>query len=355
MKKEFTWLEDVSSIYLQQSIRHLNKAYKDFFEGIKGFPQFKKKQEKNSITLVGEKSIHFDKAGNLTLPKSKSPLTVKFSREFNRANISSITLSKTPGGQFFASFLVKESIAEDHELHTVLKPKIGLDLGLKTTIVAFDGENHQSFDLPKTRLEKLNLKIKKQQRILAKKKKQSKNRFKARKKLARLYETKNNIVEDFYHKTSSHLVKHYKTIVTEDLDIKGLKEKKVKGKLKQNLHQSAWGKFLRMLQYKSEWQAKTHSQVNRYFPSSQLCSKPSCSYRNKKLILNTREWICPECGTKHDRDENASKNIFNYSGEFKSNIKIESKQQQKPSAVKKTKTKHQLDPRRKCGVGLWRT
>lgn len=318
LKKEFPWLEIPSSIILQQSIRHLNDAYSRFFngKGKLGFPQFKKKSNRNSFTITGQNSLHFDSNGHYTLPKFDTPLKIKFSRDFPRDKVSSITVSKEPSGHYYISFLVNY----EHQKLIPNNKKIAFDSGIKTTATVFNLEQTLAVKLPD--LNALLDKINKAQKELSRKQKGSHNRNKARVKLARLHAKKTRIVEDFHHKLSYNIIKENQFIVAEDLDIMQMKTTQFllnqgqdevnRKQIRRHLQHIALGKLYNFIEYKSEWYGRTFIQADRYYPSSKLCSSPGCGYINHELKLSQRTWKCPKCKVVHDRDENAAKNLYYY-------------------------------------------
>ena len=312
LKKEFIWLSEVSSIALQQSAKHLNTAYDRFFKGHAGKPSFKKKLNRNSFTITGKGSLHFDKDfvknKEFYLPKYNKPLNIKFSRNFNHLNVSSVTVSQEPSGKYFISFLVEEEIKPKIPSRGVdsKTSKVSIDLGLKTHAKVYDGKEFYDFNLPEL-LKDIDKKIAKEQRNLNRKVKGSNNRNKQRIIVAKLYEKKSNIVNDFYHKLSSKLINDNQEIKIEDLGVKNLIKNR---KLSRSIHNVAWGRFTGMLVYKSDWNSRNLTKANRYYGSSKICN--CCKHINHSLSLKDRVWECNNCHAVHDRDENACLNLYTY-------------------------------------------
>ena len=296
LKKDpnFIWLKDVSSVCLQQSLMNLDNAYQRFFKKQGGFPTFKKRSNRQSARYV--KSAFTFKNGQLKLAKQDKYMKVKFSRPLT-GDINSLTVSKDPDGKYYVSFLVKETYQPPNKS----AKQIAIDLGIKDFATFSDGSkvanpNHLFKSLSK---------LKGLQRNLSRKKKGSKNRNKARIKLARLHSKIANQRSDFLHKLSTQIVNENQVICVEDLAVKEmLQQNKLIAKLASNL---GWRNFLTMLEYKSNWNERQFIKVDRWFASSKTCS--ACGSINKELKLSQRSWVC-SCGAKHDRDHNAAKNIL---------------------------------------------
>ena len=245
------------------------------------------------------------------MPKFNKPLNIKFSREFNRDKVSSVTITKEPNGHYYISFLSQDN----YQRCSSINNKLAFDSGIKTNITTYDGTQHQGFNLPDLTL--LISKVKKAQKSLSRKVKGSNNRNKQRIKLAKLYAKKENKVNDFYHKISSTIVHENQMIVVEDLNFNSMKtidsENKYQGKnIRKNLQKVSLSKLYEFIEYKSKWYGKTLVYAEKYYPSSKKCSTLNCNYINHELKLEDRTWKCPECGVVHDRDENAALNLYNY-------------------------------------------
>jgi len=304
LKKEKEWLKEVDSISLQQSLKDLDVAYQNFFRRIKngdkqvGFPKFKSKKNPKQSYRTQNVNNNISIDGNkIKLPKLGLVRFVN-SRNLN-GKIKNCTISKTKTNKYFLSVLVEEEIEELPRNNNA----IGIDLGLKDFLVTSDGEIVEN---PRI-LNKYERKLVKLQRQLAKKQKGS-NRYKKQAlKIAKLHEKIRNTRTDFLHKLSSRIIKENQLIISEDLNVKGMAQNH---RLAKAINDVSWSKFARMIEYKANWYGRTYHKINRFYASSQTCNV--CGYKNVDTKdLNVRKWVCPECGTKHDRDNNAAINILN--------------------------------------------
>ena len=306
-KNEATsWLKEVDSIALQSSVKNLSDSFSRFFKKQNRRPQFKSKKNpvqsyttKNvnkSITII-ENIIKLPKLGQVKFAKS---------RELN-GRILNATIRKNPSGKFFVSILCEEEVPE--------LPKTGLEIGIDLGITDFAIlSNGQKIDNNRftSKMEKI---LKREQRKLSRRallaKKAGKELFEARnyqkqkKKVARLHEKVINQRTDFLNKLSTEIVKNHDSICIEDLNTKGMLRNH---KLAKSISDVSWFSFVSKLQYKAEWYGREIIKVDKWFPSSQLCSK--CGHKDGKKSLEIREWTCPVCHAHHDRDINASKNIL---------------------------------------------
>ncbi len=289
------WLKESNSQSLQQSLRHLDNAYNNFFNNGFKFPNFKKKSRKQSFSIPQNFNVDVE-TNRLHIPKL-TPIKIVLHRE-TEGQMKSVTISKTPSGKCFASILC--------EIEKPIKPKkkgsqIGIDLGLKSFAVISDGER---IDAPKY-LRKSEKKLKWQQKLLSRKVKGSNRRNNARVKVARIHEKIVNQRNDFLHKLSNRLVRENQSIFAEDLHVKGIMANHC---LAKSVADSGWSEFIRQVKYKSEWNGVYFGQIDRFFPSSKRCN--SCGWINESLSLKDREWTCQGCGQVVDRDHNAAQNIL---------------------------------------------
>ena len=305
LKKEYLWLKEVDKFALTNSIYDLDSAYQNFFRRIKkgskelGFPKFKSKRNHNYSykTNFTNNNIKVDFDNNkIQSPKLKW-IKCKLHRKF-KGKILFATISKTPSNKYFVSF----NVEVEHEIISKNNNMIGFDLGIKEFLI---DTNNNHIDNPRV-LKQYEDKLTKLQRQLAHKDKGSNNFKKQCVKIARVHEKITNIRKDFQHKLSNEIIKDNQIIISEDLQISNMVKNHNLAKAIQDV---AWGEFTRQLQYKAEWNNRIYHKINPWFASSQLCSE--CGAKNKEVkCLSIREWVCPDCGAIHQRDENASKNIL---------------------------------------------
>ncbi len=299
LKSEFVWLKEVDKFALTNAIYNLDNAFQNFFKKQSGFPKFKtKKSHRYSYTTnFTNNNIEVDFDNNkIKLPKLKW-IRCKLHRKFD-GQIKSATISQVPSGKYFVSILVDTEIKQLPKTNNVC----AFDLGLKEFLI----DNHNNHIKDPKAIQKYEKKLAKLQRQLARKKKGSKNWNKQRIKIAKVNEKISNTRKDFQHKLSSKIVCENQVIISEDLAVKNMIKN---SRLAKRISDVAWGEFCRQIEYKSMWYGRTYHKISRWFASSQTCS--ACGCVNKKVkLLSIREWVCDHCGTIHQRDENAAKNIL---------------------------------------------
>jgi len=290
---EFGWLKDVNSQSLQASVKDLDTAYGRFFKKQAMFPKFKKK----GLCIDSFRCPQNAKIVNnkLQIPKF-NPIKIKIHREI-KGKILFVTISKTQTDKYFAAITC--------EVEYKPLPKsdkaIGIDLGIKSFAVCSDGIVFENIKTTKKYVKKLTY----EQRQLSKKKKGSNNRSKQRKQTALVHEKIRNVRVDNIHKFTKQIVKDNSIIVIENLNVKGMVKNH---NLAKAIADASWYETTRQFKYKSDWNDRNLVKIDRFFPSSKTCNV--CNFINQNLTLEDREWTCLNCGTIHDRDLNASKNIL---------------------------------------------
>ena len=305
-QKDYLFLNDVYSVCLQQSMQDLIKAYDNFFKLNKGYPKFKSKKDTIQSCRFTNNIFKCKKKINgnmITLIKQLQNILFKCSRKdeiylnHNQNKIHSVTLIKTSTEKYYLSILIDYDIKQKDKLDTV----IGLDLGIKDFIVDSNENRYENKHFYKNKENKL----KKLQKQLFKKQKGSNNRNKLRIKLSKVHEKIKNQRQNYLHQITSKLVNENQIICIEDLNVKGMMSNH---KLAKSISDLSFYEFRRQLEYKCRWYGRDLVIIDRFYPSSKTCH--NCGYIYKDLKLSEREWICPHCKSKIDRDYNAAQNIL---------------------------------------------
>jgi putative transposase len=291
---DYEWLKEVTAATLQQSLKNLETAFKNFFAKRARFPKFKSKHKKQSIRFPESCSI---RNKGLKLPKM-GIVKAKISKSMN-GQIKSVTVSKTSTDKYFASILFESS--DDSVINKEGKIS-GIDLGLSSLVAVFDGENSYKVD-PIQPTRKYAKRLRRRQKTLSRRVKGSNNRKKAIKRVAKVHEKISNTRQDFLHKLSRKLCDDNQIVVAENLCIKGL----ARTRLAKSIYDAGFGMLLNFLGYKLDREGGKLIEVDRFYPSTKLCS--CCGFKNDSITLSIRDWICPVCQTTHDRDINAARNL----------------------------------------------
>ncbi|MGW2647466.1 RNA-guided endonuclease InsQ/TnpB family protein [Streptomyces sp. NPDC001393] len=309
---ERSWLGEVSAVVLQQSLRDAETAYKNFFASLKGTrkgpklgpPRFKsRKDNRQSIRFTANARWSITDTGRLNLPKI-GEVKVKWSRTLP-TRPSSVAVIKDAAGRFFASFVIDTApTADATRMPEAEGQAVGIDLGLTHFAVLSDGTK---IDSPRF-LRRAEKKLKRAQRELARKQKGSKNREKACVKMARAHARVADARHEFHHQLSTWLIRENQAIAVEDLAVNGL----ARTRLAKSVHDAGWSQFVNMLEYKAKRYGRTFVKAGRFEPTSQVCS--TCGYNDGPKPLRVREWTCTACGTVHDRDHNAARNVKQAAG-----------------------------------------
>ena len=299
---ERAWLSEVSSVVLQQALADLNTAYRNFFASVTGTrtgrrvgpPRFRsRKDRRQAIRFTANSRFKVLDDGHLRLPKI-GDVEVRWSRRLPSVP-SSVTVIRDAAGRFFASFVVEVDPRPLPETDA----ECGIDLGLGHFAVLDDGTKVAA---PRF-LRRAERKLKRAQRDLSRKQKGGKNREKARVKVARAHAHVADARRDFHHQLSTRIIRENQAVCVEDLAVRGL----ARTRQAQSVHDAGWASFVNMLEYKARLYGRTFQKVDRFAPTSQTCSV--CGVRDGPKPLGVREWTCEACGTPHDRDVNAARNI----------------------------------------------
>jgi putative transposase len=295
--EELDFLAQVSSVPLQQSLRHLQTAYTAFFDKRARHPRFKSKKRSKDSAEYTRSAFRFHN-GELTLAKMRAPLAVVWSRPLPEgAEPSTVTVSRDKAGRWFVSLLTESGVSPGPATDTA----VGLDAGLTSLLTLSTGEKITN---PKFE-RKDRARLGKAQQELSRKTKGSKNRDKARVKVARIHARIADRRRDFLHKLTTRLVRENQTIVIEDLTVRSLLGNRT---LARAISDASWTELRSLLEYKCAWYGRELIAIDRFFPSSKTCS--TCGLIRDELPLSARRWMCTGCGTQHDRDHNAARTIL---------------------------------------------
>ena len=297
LRNEIEWMKEVSAAAIQQKEMDFKEYKKQLFSKSRkkkiGFPKFKKKSNRQSFRLPNQK---FKVIGNKIQLEKIGKVKMVVDRELPCGKLMSVTISKNPSGQYFASILIETKI--DYKPKT--NKEVGCDVGVKTFSTQSDGievDNPKYFSKSQAKLRRL-------QQHFSRKQKGSKRRDKCRLKIAKLHQKIVNQRDWFLHNYSTYLIENYDRVFIEDLNVKGMIKNH---KLSKHISDASWSKFFQMLQYKANWYGKEVIKVNRYYASSKTCG---CGVKNENLKLSDRVWTCNSCGTENSRDHLASQNIL---------------------------------------------
>lgn len=293
-KFEWPWLAEVSSVPVQQALRHLEAAYTRFFRRLGHMPRFKTRRDPQSATFT--KTAFSWRSGQLTLARMQEPLAIRWSRELRGAP-SSVVISLDAAGRWHVTFRIE---VDPPAPPTPVRSALGIDLGLSTLAVSSDG----AAVINPRWLRRGQHRLRRAQRALARKQKGSKNRDKARRAVARLHVRVGDARRDHHHKLSTRWIRENQAIYVETLNVRGI----ARTRLARSVYDAAWGSLLAMLRYKAAWYGREFVAIDRFFPSTRACS--CCGIVGPKRALNVRRWTCDACGVTHDRDANASQNIL---------------------------------------------
>ena len=296
-EEELSFLNEVSCVPLQQTLRHLQVAFANFWAKRAKYPNFKKKRSGGNAEFT--RSAFKWKDGKLWIAKCKEPLNIVWSRYFSeKCDPSTVTIKLEPSGRWFVSFLVDDQTVQP--LPPTAK-NVGLDAGLTSLVTTSDGNKINNSKHFNNKYRKLRA----AQKALTRRQKGSKNREKARIAVARIQAKISDSRKDFLHKLTTQLVRENQVIAVEDLAVRNMVKNR---SLARSISDAGWGELVKQLEYKCQWYGRELVKIDRWFPSSKRCG--NCGFVIDKLPLSVREWECPECGTTHDRDINASRNIL---------------------------------------------
>ena len=298
-KVEHEWLKECYSQCLQSSVLNLSQAFINFFDGRAAYPTFKHRNGRQSLQYPANVKILSD--AEIKFPGNLGAVKAKIHRDTNNGKLKTVTVSKMPDGRYYASLLIDDAVATPESSSE--GKAIGIDLGLIDFVVTSDGSKYRN---PK-HLKRHERNLKRKQRKLSRKKDKTTNkRRKAKLAVAKVHSKISRVREDFLHKLSRKTVNENQVIVVEDLAVKNMVKNH---NLAKSISDAGWGMFCTMLKYKAESEGKIYLEINRFFPSSHLCSNTLLPV--PKMDLSVRSFTCTHCAQQHDRDVNAAINIRN--------------------------------------------
>lgn len=315
LKQEFEWLNDASAVALQQSRRDLQGAFNNFFKGLKseykqkyGYPKFKSRHNQISFRLPANNGRVRIQGNKIKIPKI-GLVKIKTRHMPEYYKLTSVTLIVEPSGKVYASLAVEKLVTLKAQTGNI----VGIDLGLESFITMSNGIKIPPFNFSKNERCKISKMDRKLSKMRDKLKKAGVNPYEAKnyqaykRKVAKYKTHIANQRKDALNKLTTQLVTNYDVIVAEDLSVKGMCKN---SRLAYAIQDASWSMFVGMLEYKCDWYGKVFHKIDRFQPTSTVCS--SCGVKHKDIVnsLTVREWICPDCGTKHDRDVNAAVNIL---------------------------------------------
>ncbi len=290
------YLNEVSSVPLQQALRHLQGAFAAFWDKRARYPRFKSRRNSRQSAEYTRSAFRY-RDGQVFLAKMSEPLDIRWSRPLPEgAEPSTVTVSRDAAGRWFVSLLAEETIRQ----HPATGAVVGIDAGITSLLTLSTGEKvanprHERRDRQR---------LAKAQRAMSRKVKGSANREKARRKAARVHARIADRRADFLHKLSTRIIRENQAVIIEDLSVRNMVRNH---SLARAISDASWSEFRRLLEYKAEWHGRTVTAVDRFYPSSKTCS--ACGHLAAKMPLDVREWTCAACGARHDRDVNAAINV----------------------------------------------
>ncbi|MGI5321780.1 RNA-guided endonuclease InsQ/TnpB family protein [Actinomadura nitritigenes] len=298
-EEAFSFLQEVSNVPLQQALRAQQVAFSNFFAQRAKYPRFKSRKKSRKSATFQNNAFTF-REGQLKLAKTAQPLAIRWHRPLPKGAMpSTVTVSCDAAGRWFVSLLVEETLTP----MPATGEAVGIDAGLDHLVTLSTGEKisnprHERADRDK---------LAKAHKALSRKEKGSNNRARARLRVARIHARIADRRRDHLHKVTTRLVRENQALAIEDLTVRNMLQNHG---LARAISDAAWSQLRSMLEYKCQWYGRDLMLVDRWFPSSKLCSTTGCSHMNEKMPLNVRSWTCPSCGTTHDRDVNAANNIL---------------------------------------------